>query len=428
MWTLESEYGCTVAAMCVHVVFFLMIRRPPRSTLFPYTTLFRSLADNKMHAQNEALEDSLKDADRAQKEAFTSKENAEAAQKEALVAKSAAETALAQARKADAVRKAAEAENQTSDAARRKADELKAKEQAEVVDALRAALTRLEGGDLTIRITQHFPQEYRSVRMEFNAAMQSLEELVTAVANRSAQMDADIRDITIATSDLARRTELQAQNLSKSSKALDDLTNSVRKNASSVQDAHVAAQSAQSDAQTSGGVVSKASKAMDAIKTEANEIGKIVELIEGISFQTNLLALNAGVEAARAGEAGLGFADVASEVRGLAQRSSESATSIQALIDRSNAEVENGSSQITKTVHSLSTVETKISKITSKMDVVTDSTRSQKDQISSLNSTISAMSKVTQENAAMFEETNAACETLASGAEALHQQIGRAHV
>lgn len=377
--------------------------------------------EREMRAQTTALEASLQDADAAQQQALASKEAAETAQRDAVEAQTAAEAALEQVRDAQEVQRLAEKEKQMADDARSAADAARAREQSEVVDRLRFALTRLEGGDLTIRITQRFPAEYETLRTEFNAAMQTLEDMVSVVAQRSEQMEAEVREISRATDDLARRTEAQAANLTQTSDALNGLTKSVQENALSVDEAHRSSLGAQSSAQASGTVVSKASEAMQAIKTEAGEIAKIVTLIESISFQTNLLALNAGVEAARAGEAGAGFAVVASEVRGLAQRSSDSATSIRTLIERSGAEVQNGSDRITETVGSLGTVQTTISEITAKMDLITDSTQSQSDQISSLNGSIAEMGAVTQKNAAMFEETNAACTKLADGAKALRE-------
>ena len=314
------------------------------------------------------------------------------------------------------------------DEKRRKIDEAKNKEQAQVVDTLRDALTRLEGGDLTVRICQEFPQDYETLRAEFNAAMQYLDNLVAIVAERSEQMDAEIHDISTATKELARRAEAQALNLADTSQALDGLTKIVRENATSVGDVNRAAQSAQSNTQMTGSVVSKASQAMEAIKTESSEITKIIELIEGISFQTNLLALNAGVEAARAGEAGSGFAVVASEVRALSLRSSESATSIRTLIERSGTEVDNGSTQIAETVTSLGYVEKSICDISSELDLITSSMRNQRDQISSLNSAIGEMDTDTQKNAAMYEETSAACTNLASAAKALRALTQRFQV
>jgi len=409
-------FGANLGRTAFHAVIVLM-----EAAALVATVNQLNRKDREMHAQQEALEDSLNDAKIAQNEALASKQGAETAQTKALEAQTAAEEALEKARKADDVRRLAEQEKQKSEEERRKVDEAQSKEQAQVVDILRVALTRLEGGDLTVRITQHLPEDYETLRTEFNAALQTLEKLVSVVAQRSEQMDEEIREISSATNDLARRTEIQAQNLSETSEALNGLTTSVRENATSVEDANRSAQSAQSSAKESGDVVSKASRAMEAIKTESSEIAKIVALIEGISFQTNLLALNAGVEAARAGETGRGFSVVASEVRALAQKSSESATNIRTLIERSGAEVENGSAQIEETVTSLGHVESTISEINSQMDMITGSTQTQRDQISSLNSAIAEIGAVTQQNAAMFEETSAACTNLASGAKALHE-------
>ncbi|MFK7837358.1 MAG: methyl-accepting chemotaxis protein [Sulfitobacter sp.] len=381
-----------------------------------------------MRSQKAALEDSLKASAVSQEQTLASKSAAEAAQKEAQDAQKAAEAALAQAKEADQVRQTTEVERQKLDEVRRKSDEAKSAEQAQVVDALRVALTRLEGGDLTTRIAQKLPQEYQALGVEFNSAVHALEELVSAVSLQSEQMSAEVREISAATDDLAHRTQEQARKLTDTVDALDDLTQSVLENAKSVDYANQSSQGAQTSAQTSGEVVSRAADAMQAIKTEAGEIAKIVELIEGISFQTNLLALNAGVEAARAGEAGRGFAVVASEVRNLAQRSSESATSIRSLINRSAEQVENGSEKITETVSSLDVVGQTIADISGKMEVISGSTQEQSQKISSLNASIAEMGGVTQRNAEMIKETNAACSNLAKGAETLNALTGKFRV
>ncbi|MEM6889676.1 MAG: methyl-accepting chemotaxis protein [Pseudomonadota bacterium] len=158
---------------------------------------------------------------------------------------------------------------------------------------------------------------------------------------------------------------------------------------------------------------------MQASRVEALEISKIVEVIDAISFQTNLLALNAGVEAARAGEAGRGFAVVASEVRGLAQRSSESTTNIRALIERSGQEVEKGSQKIGETVSSLSEVLSVVFEITSKTDAIAGIMQDQASRIYALNDRVAELDTATQQNAAMFEETSAACAKLLLGAKSL---------
>ena len=81
---------------------------------------------------------------------------------------------------------------------------------------------------------------------------------------------------------------------------------------------------------------------MDEITAASGRIADIIGVIDGIAFQTNILALNAAVEAARAGEQGRGFAVVATEVRALAQRCTQAAREIKALIGASVETVESG--------------------------------------------------------------------------------------
>jgi methyl-accepting chemotaxis protein len=225
-------------------------------------------------------------------------------------------------------------------------------------------------------------------------------------------MQSQVQEIASAASDLAKRTEQQANMLRDSSEGLEELTRVVSKTEETVKETDASAQSAQTSARASETVVAETADAMEAIKTEADEISQIVKVIDEISFQTSLLALNAGVEAARAGEAGRGFAVVASEVRGLAQRSSDSATTIRGLIERSGDQVQAGSTKIEETVGALNAIIEAVVAITSKTEKIADGAHEQTMAIHNLNRKVSDLNATTQQNAAMFEETSAACSSL----------------
>src|SRR5690606_2699438 len=172
-------------------------------------------------------------------------------------------------------------------------------------------------------------------------------------------------------------------------------------------------------AEKSGAVVREAVEAMAQIEKSSQQIGQIIGVIDEIAFQTNLLALNAGVEAARAGDAGKGFAVVASEVRALAQRSAEAAKEIKDLISTSTHQVDQGVDLVGQTGSALEKIVAQVGEITGLVTEIAASAREQSTGLAEVNTAVNQMDQVTQQNAAMVEQSTAASHHLAQEADEL---------
>jgi len=296
---------------------------------------------------------------------------------------------------------------------------------ANVVSEIETGLSVLADGDLTYRLPTNFPDEYSDLRDAFHNSTDNLNQLMAQVTSGAQSVQHAGAEIQVASSDLSNRTEQQAITLRQTVAAMNDITETVGHTAEGAGQVRRSVEQLHKLAENGGSVVRSAVDAMSEIEQSAGEITKIISMIESIAFQTNLLALNAGVEAARAGEAGKGFAVVATEVRALAQRSSDAAKEIAGLITDSGQHVQRGVALVAESGNVLGQIVSEMGQINTLIDRIAQSADSESRQLASINGDVAELNQSTQQNAAMAEESSAAALSLASHSEMLTQLVSR---
>lgn len=297
--------------------------------------------------------------------------------------------------------------------------------QARVFEKLAGGLERLSSCDLMFRIAEPFSSDYEKLRIDFNQAMDILQKTMLKISENSNGVRRGSEEITQSADNLSRRTEQQAASLEQTAAALDEITATVRKASEGSNEARSLVSEAKVDAERSGVVVKETIAAMSGIESSSKKISNIIGVIDEIAFQTNLLALNAGVEAARAGDAGRGFAVVATEVRALAQRSADAAKEIKTLISASGAQVLSGVRLVNETGQALGRIVDQVARLNLLITEIASSYQEQSSALGEVNSAVNQMDQVTQQNAAMVEQSTAASHALAQEAEELLQLVGK---
>jgi methyl-accepting chemotaxis protein len=292
-----------------------------------------------------------------------------------------------------------------------------------IASAVRLA-EAVAGGDLTQQIHPNGKDELADLLRAMRAMNDSLVRVVSEVRHSSDSIATGSAQIAAGNADLSSRTENQAANLEESAASMEEITATVHQNAETARQASQLASAASEAAARGGQVVGQVVSTMQEISASSQKIADIIGVIDGIAFQTNILALNAAVEAARAGEQGRGFAVVAGEVRNLAQRSASAAKEIKTLITASVERVQQGSLLVGQAGESVGDTAVQVQRVTGLINEISAAGSEQSTGISQVGEALQELDQVTQQNAALVEESAAAAESLKLQAARLAELVG----
>ncbi len=287
----------------------------------------------------------------------------------------------------------------------------------------REALRRIADGDLGGRAGSG--DTATGLMQEMHRTRERLHELIATVRATAEHIGTSSSEVAAGSQDLSARTEAAASNLQQTAASLELLTGTVDQTAGSARQANQLAATAAQVAGRGGAVVAEVVATMDAIQASSRKIADIIGTIDGIAFQTNILALNAAVEAARAGEQGRGFAVVAGEVRNLAQRSAEAAREIKTLIGTSVDKVAAGTALVADAGSTMAEIVASVQRVSDVIGEITAAASEQSSGIGQVNSAVGQLDQMTQQNAALVEESAAAAESLKDQAARLTGLVGR---
>ena len=281
----------------------------------------------------------------------------------------------------------------------------------------------LSQGDLSHNITKDYEGLFGRVKEDVNTTIERLQDIVGQIRESTDMIASASTEIVNGNNNLSQRTEQQASSLEETASSMEQLTSTVKNNADNAQQANQMAGDTRKLAEKGGAVVQDAITAMQAINESSTKIAEIIGVIDEIAFQTNLLALNASVEAARAGEQGRGFAVVATEVRNLAQRSATAAKEIKELISDSVGKVQNGSNLVSESGVTLEEIVGAVKKVGSIIAEIATASAQQSAGIDQVNRAVMQMDEMTQQNAALAEQTSSTSVSMRQQADEMAKQI-----
>lgn len=246
-----------------------------------------------------------------------------------------------------------------------------------------------------------------------------ISNLINDLMNAGKQVSLAGQEIASSSQSLSQSATKAAASIENTSASTEEIHSMIQSNAENAGHAKELSVVAQEKALKGKNEVINLIASVDTISMSSRKIEEIITVIDDIAFQTNLLALNAAVEAARAGEQGKGFAVVADAVRGLAQRSANSAKEINQLIKSSVEQIEEVSNVASHSGKALEEIVSFVEKVTQLNTEISSGSHEQSRGIELINRSINDLDQVTQSNAASAEQCASASEELAAQSQQL---------
>jgi methyl-accepting chemotaxis protein len=315
-------------------------------------------------------------------------------------------------------------EKEKSDAAKKISDA----EQQRVVSTLEVNLSKLAQGDLTSEINEAFSPAYESVKVNFNAAVTELRNLIGTVMESAVTIRTGSSEIAEASEALARRTEANAASLEETSAAVSQMNGRLKATAEAAGRTVERADGTIVTVSNGRSTADEAVQAMTRVADSAKGIDSVIEGLDKIAFQTRVLAMNAAVEAGRAGEAGRGFAVVADLVSALAMRAEEEAGRARDQLTATQTDIVAAVEMVQKVDSALADISGDVGEVHKLLGEMATDNQAQSTAIAQISVAIGTMDQSTQQNAAMVEETSAAARNLSGEVAALSEQASKFNV
>ncbi|WP_161861231.1 methyl-accepting chemotaxis protein [Algicella marina] len=295
--------------------------------------------------------------------------------------------------------------------------------QRTTLESVQAALQQISDGDLSVRLTEAFPDEFEGLRQSLNNMVERLSQLVFDINGTAGEINSVSSGISTGARDLSERAARQAATLEETAATMEEITSTITQTATNASQGTELAMDASSKAENGRKIIEEVIGAMTGIEDVSTRIADITAVIDGISFQTNLLALNAAVEAARAGESGKGFAVVAAEVRNLAQRSSDAASDIGKLIQESTEKVQNGAGLVRDSGDAIADIMGSVKDLTDRINEISTACTEQAKGVQEISTSIAELDSITQNNTTLAERNASASSGLQQKSDRLAELV-----